>query len=100
MDVDSDDLVELIPLTTDQRIAKAVEQLPVLTAGQIPLEDSCPICLIPFPAILEDVSWQKTSEGPLPPSTCVRGFVGNTGPVHLGGVTRLAGCGHVFCRLE
>ena len=85
-DVDDD---SLIPLTPEQRIGRAISKLPTLTAEQVPPEDTCPICLVPFLTIITGAA---QNEGVL------NGVAPN--PVKLSGVTRLGGCGHVFCRVE
>ena len=92
-DNDSDTNDNLIPLTSEQQITRAIAKLPSLSADQVPLDDSCPICLCPFASIL-DGSMQN--EG-------VRDFqdpISAPKPVELFGVTKLEGCGHFFCRLE
>lgn len=80
----------LIPLTTEQRIARAIVSLPTLTANHVPLDDSCPICLVPFPSILDG---SAQNEGFLHSALAPK-------PIQLGGVTKLEGCGHIFCRVE
>lgn len=85
-DLDDD---SLIPLTTEERISRAIAKLPVLSAKDVPLEDSCPICLMQFSAILDGLAQNEGS------------LVGVTpNPVKLCGVTKLDGCGHIFCRVE
>lgn len=72
---------DVLAYTTEQRIERAIQRLPTLAAADVPKDDSCPICLVPFSGIL-------SGEVPLPESK------------ELAGVTKLEGCGHVFCRLE
>ncbi|GJE84983.1 C3HC4-type zinc finger protein [Phanerochaete sordida] len=77
-----DDLDTVLALTPEQRVERAVQALPTLAAHDVPADDSCPICLLPFASVLGGE---------------------NVGPGHsreLAGVTKLAGCGHVFCRLD
>lgn len=78
---EEDDMDVVLALTTEQRIERAVQKLPTLAAHEVPTEDSCPICLVPFSTILE-------------------GEANGLQQVELAGVTKLYGCGHVFCRLE
>lgn len=78
---DDGDLDGILALTPEQRIERAVQKLPTLLARDVPREDSCPICLVQFSSILSE-------EIPPPPNK------------ELAGVTKLVGCGHVFCRLE
>ncbi len=83
-----DDLDEsLVPLTVEQRIRRAVEKLPTLSPDHVPLQDSCPICLMTFSSIVDG---SAQNEGSLAESSHVQ----------LSGVTKLEGCGHVFCRVE
>ncbi|EKM59846.1 uncharacterized protein PHACADRAFT_250610 [Phanerochaete carnosa HHB-10118-sp] len=77
-----DDLDAILALTPDQRVERAVQKLPTLSAQDVPLQDSCPICLLPFPSIISGENVEPESPG------------------ELVGVTKLQGCGHVFCRLE
>ncbi|CDO71385.1 hypothetical protein BN946_scf184908.g143 [Trametes cinnabarina] len=72
-------------LSVQERIELAISRLPVLTKADIPIEDSCPICLNPFDAILEP----KAADGAVesPPEAD-----------ELAGVTKLVACGHIFCR--
>ncbi|PSR75031.1 hypothetical protein PHLCEN_2v9361 [Hermanssonia centrifuga] len=77
----------LVPLTVEQRIKRAVEKLPTLSPDHVPLQDSCPICLMTFSSIVDG---SAQSEGSLAESSHVQ----------LSGVTKLEGCGHVFCRVE
>lgn len=72
----------VLALTSEQRVEQAVQKLPTLSAQDIPLEDSCPICLLPFLSILSGENIEPGAPG------------------ELAGVTKLQGCGHVFCRLE
>lgn len=80
---------ETVPLSVEDRIALMVHKLPTLDKAQVPHEDSCPICLVSFNTILEGTS-HDTEE------------VVSIGEreVKLKGVTKLEGCGHLFCRLE
>jgi len=52
-----------------------INNLPKLTELAVPLDDSCPICLMSFASIF-----------------CEKG--------QDEGVTKLVGCGHLFCRKE
>ncbi|KAH7930097.1 hypothetical protein BV22DRAFT_1102063 [Leucogyrophana mollusca] len=65
-----------------RRIQEALDDLPVLNADSIPKDESCAICLTPFSAVL----------------------VEQTPPAELdsseGGITKVAACGHMFCRKD
>ncbi len=75
-------------LTVDERISLAVHKLPTLDGQHVPPEDSCPICLVSFASIL-DGSVQEEGVVTL-----------GERDVSLGGITKLEGCGHMFCRVE
>ena len=77
-----DDLDVVLAPTPEQRIERAIQKLPTLSAQNVPLGDSCPICLMSFSSVLSGEN------------------VGPDAPGELAGVTKLQGCGHVFCRLE
>lgn len=78
--VNSLQLVEAALILPQDRIEIFLESLPVLNKdSDVVLEDSCPICLMPFASIFaEDCSAEP----------------------QMAGVTKLTGCGHVFCRRE
>ncbi|KAI0751562.1 hypothetical protein C8Q80DRAFT_1157952 [Daedaleopsis nitida] len=80
-----DQEVAELHLSVQERIQLAIDRLPALTKDDIPLDDSCPICINPFDAILDG----KAREG-----------LGEEAPQddELAGVTKLVGCGHVFCK--
>ncbi|KAH9900036.1 hypothetical protein C8Q73DRAFT_681852 [Cubamyces lactineus] len=83
--MNSDDISEL-HLPMQERVQLAISRLPILQKDEIPSEESCPICLIPFEAILENNATEGASEGE---------------PVErdeTAGVTKLVACGHIFCR--
>lgn len=72
-------LVEAALMSPQERIERFLESLPVLDKDSVGLEDSCPICLMPFTSIFaEDCSAEP----------------------EMAGVTKLTGCGHIFCRRE
>lgn len=83
--------VVYMPLSVQARIRDTIQALPSLTAQDIPLDESCPICLNKFSSILEaEVDDEAES------------ITSSLAPKHpeLAGVTKLEGCGHMFCRLE
>lgn len=86
--MDRSDDVE-IPLTAEQRVVSAIQNLPILPAQHVPLDEACPICLMSFASILDG---SAQNEGVLHDVA--------SKPIPLSGVTRLEGCGHVFCRVE
>lgn len=74
-------------LTTQELIRRAISDLPILSATDIPLDDSCAICLTGFDTVLSEeaemnASTQREEE-----------------MIHYG-VTKLVDCGHMFCRKE
>ena len=75
-------LAETVLMSPQDRIETFLQSLPVLDKDSdlpVVLEDSCPICLMPFSSILaEDCSAEP----------------------EIVGVTKLTGCGHIFCRKE
>ncbi|KAH7916078.1 hypothetical protein BJ138DRAFT_1140143 [Hygrophoropsis aurantiaca] len=64
-----------------RRIQEALDDLPVLDAETIPKDESCAICLTPFSAVLEE---------------CLPSQLDDV----EGGVTKVSGCGHMFCRKD
>ena len=76
------------PMTTLERIAQAIHSLPTLTEEEVSPEDSCAICLVRLTSIAKG---EAQSNGTL--EMCGQ-------EVQLSGVTKLEGCGHVFCRVE
>lgn len=80
-------------LSLSQRVEHAIAALPTLRKEEIPLDDTCPICLQSFEAIHEG----RAHEDGLAWSNALPN---GADPVELRGVTMLSGCGHVFCRLE
>ncbi|KAF9075883.1 hypothetical protein BDP27DRAFT_1314667 [Rhodocollybia butyracea] len=59
-----------------QLINNFIETLPHLAKGHVPEDLSCPICLVSFEDIFNDVSTENS----------------------FGGVTQLPSCKHIFCR--
>ncbi|OBZ77134.1 hypothetical protein A0H81_03717 [Grifola frondosa] len=85
-----DDVAEL-HLPVHERIKRIIARLPVLTKKDVPLDDSCPICLNPFDAILE---------GKVHDEGAFAGEAPEAADSELGGITKLEGCGHFFCRAD
>lgn len=70
------------PDSVDPIVANALASLELLTSEDVPnLDDSCPICLLTFRAVLD------SREDNMP------------GKVDVG-VARVGGCGHLFCAEE
>jgi len=66
----------------DPTVANALASLDLLHPEDIPnLDDSCPICLMTFRAILE-----QRQDDPY--------------AITVAGVARVGGCGHIFCAEE
>ncbi|KAF9534881.1 hypothetical protein CPB83DRAFT_843090 [Crepidotus variabilis] len=74
------------------RIKTFLESLPELHKRDVDLEESCPICLVPFGALFAEHE-AATSTATLDPS---QEFAEEKRVA--GGITKLAGCGHIFCR--
>lgn len=85
MDYCADDIL----LNGYERMCLAISSLPTLEEKDIPLDESCPICLNSFKSIHEG---ETQSDGTLV------GLLVH--PIELRGVTKLEGCGHVFCRVD
>lgn len=66
--------------TDSDAVRTFIQDLPVLPKEQVPREDNCPICLLPFIEILHDEDGKGDDEE--------------------GGVTKIEGCGHLFCRRD
>lgn len=79
------------PPTVQELIEDAIGRLETLAEPQIPLEDSCPICLNSFMSIVKDTTSGDSKADPI-------GLAETSSPSL--GVTRLQPCGHVFCKLE
>ena len=76
-------------IETQRLIAETIRRLPVLRKDELPLDDNCPICFQGFGSITDgDAQNEETLK------------LENGEEVHLNGVTKLEGCGHIFCRLE
>ena len=80
-------------LSLSERVEHAIAALPTLSKEEIPLDDTCPICLQGFEAIYEG----RAHEDGLAMSSALPN---GADPEELRGVTKLSGCGHIFCRLE
>lgn len=61
------------------QINQLIQSLPSIAKNDVPVEDSCPICLVPFLDCFQEESGEDESSI---------------------GVTKLEGCGHLFCRKE
>lgn len=92
-------------LSVEERIAVMVSKLPILDQEQIPMEDACPICLVSFSSIVDGSSSSTATASPNENEGSEVGD-GREGErvgewdVVVEGVTKLEGCGHVFCRFE
>jgi len=63
--------------TDSEAVRTFIQDLPVLSKEQVSLEDNCPICLVPFLEILQVKEDDEEN-----------------------GITKIEGCGHLFCRKE
>lgn len=78
-------------MSLDPEIALAIEGLPLLAPEDVPsLDDHCAICLISFRSIFEKEAEEKEEDE----------ADGEGERVRRGGVTKVEGCGHVFCLEE
>lgn len=82
-------------MSIDPTISLAIEGLPLLASEDLDvqsLDDHCPICLISFRSIFEK---EEGGDGD------VEGGEGEgKGGEERKGVTKVEGCGHVFCLEE
>lgn len=77
-----------IPMTAQDRIRLAIHALPTLAANDVNPDDSCAICLNGFASILNEENENAVQED-----------ADEDSPSELG-ITRLVGCGHLFCKKE
>jgi hypothetical protein len=95
--------MDAAPPSSQDRLRAAIDALPMLDEGALPLDDSCPICLLPFKYILhpDSSSARPTPEPDLPlnPDAIFVGPSG-AGAEASRGVTKVVSCGHLFCRRE
>lgn len=78
-----------------ERIREALAALPVLhkdALAGVDLEESCPICLVPLSNILAAAVAAEKEEDDAEED--------ENEEAALAGVTKLVGCGHIFCRRE
>lgn len=75
-------------------INAVIASLPALQKDSegLVLEEPCPICLMPFASVFEEQETELAK---------VKGPEGRDREgEEMGGVTKLEGCGHIFCRRE
>jgi len=91
------ELVHDALLVPHDRINTLLASLPILGKDAVDLEEPCPICLMPFSSVFADEADArlKSAESNVEMHEKEKG---NDGA--LGGVTKLLGCGHIFCRRE
>jgi len=70
---------DAVPLSVEDRIAACIESLPFLSKDVLNTDDSCPICLTSFEALLADAASEDNNDER--------------------GVTKL-NCSHIFCRKD
>jgi hypothetical protein len=82
-------------ITIPEKIKQFIRDLPVVPKGEVPLEENCPICLIPFSEIIkeEEEAVKKKEE------SSAENVEKEEEPEELV-VTKLDKCGHIFCRRE
>jgi RING-type zinc-finger len=98
--------MEPTPLTIQEQIRAIIDDLPTLPPNSYPLEDSCPICLLPFSLILAEQEpsgdgRNMVSEVDHRQNSVLDHFSQSSELDHeYPGVTKLIGCGHVFCKKD
>ncbi|KAF8974310.1 hypothetical protein BDZ97DRAFT_1772899 [Flammula alnicola] len=88
------DLVQDALMSPHDRIRALLESLPVLTKDMmagVGLEEPCPICLTPFLTVFEEAEGEGVQR---------QEDIAEEAVVEFLGVTKLVGCGHVFCRRD
>ena len=80
-----------IPMTAQDRIRMAIQDLPTLNSKDVNIDESCAICLNGFASILEEEAKATLQEG-----SCNE----DVESASEFGITQLVGCGHLFCRKE
>lgn len=78
-------------------IKNLLASLPVLGKDAVDLEEQCPICLMPFSTVLADEADAGLNSAE---SNKDADEKEKDREEALGGVTKLVGCGHIFCRRE
>ncbi|TFK55472.1 hypothetical protein OE88DRAFT_1651796 [Heliocybe sulcata] len=73
-----------------ERARAMVGKLPDLKRDTVPLDECCPICLLNFGSFYEEQAIAVTEAKE---ADIEEGAAGK-------GVTKLVGCGHLFCRKE
>jgi hypothetical protein len=91
------ELVHDALLSPHDRIKTLLASLPVLGKDAVDLEEPCPICLMPFSTVLADEADAGLNSAE---SNKEADKKGRDKEEVLGGVTKLVGCGHIFCRRE
>ena len=83
-----------------ERIKEALAALPVLhkdALAGVDLEEPCPICLVPLSNILAAADAAAAGAAEKEEDDAEEG---ENEEAALAGVTKLVGCGHIFCRRE
>ena len=83
-----------------ERIREALAALPVLhkdALAGVDLEEPCPICLVPLSNILAAADAAAAGAAEKEEDDAEEG---ENEEAALAGVTKLVGCGHIFCRRE
>lgn len=88
------ELVQDALLSPQHRIKAMIASLPTLEKDSdgLDLEEPCPICLMSFSAVFEEHE-KESAKGSVGQDKDEEGL-------EVGGVTKLEGCGHIFCRRE
>lgn len=91
------ELVHDALLSPHDRIKTLLASLPVLGKDAVDLEEPCPICLMPFSSVLADEADAGLNSAE---SNNEADEKEKDKEEALDGVTKLVGCGHIFCRRE
>ena len=91
------ELVHDALLASHDRIKILLASLPVLGKDAVDLEEPCPICLMPFSSLFVDEADERLKSAE---SNVEMDEKEKEEGEALGGVTKLVGCGHMFCRRE
>lgn len=91
------ELVHDALLSPHDRIKILLASLPVLGKDAVDLDEPCPICLMPFSSVLADEADAGLSSVESNKEAVEKEKYKEE---DLGGVTKLVGCGHIFCRRD
>jgi len=91
------ELVQDALLPPAERIKAVLASLPVIGKEGVDLEEPCPICLLSFEGVFKEEEERLSGKERAEKN---EGEGQEEDWEDVGGVTKLVGCGHVFCRKE